>query len=234
MTLAYTRLTILQIVNEVRRKLGLSVATTLTQDSFAINSIDYLNDVLAEVNDYDDWQEMLVECTTTASTSVINYLVNTTAAVENIHEIAFEGEVAPMRLRTLDDIRRLQRTDSSGIPTHFAIVGVDNSISGNPYFRVFPTPGAQENNQTFNILFYKKPRIYTTDDAAVIPEFPSRLLVQGLLAKCLLDESRGTPGQDYTFAYNNFLEMLSDTYNRFNGDTGGDTLFRPPYSKRRG
>lgn len=236
MTLADTRLTIIQIVNEVRRKIGLSVVNTLTQDSMAINSVDYLNDVIAEVSDYGDWQEMLVETLVTASSSVINYVIttDTTAAVKNIHEVAFYTRIACMKLVTLDDIRRLQRTNTTGVPTQWALVGVDNVTTGNPFIRVYPTPGIQQNNQAFNILYYKKPRLYTTSDASVIPEFPSRVLVQGLLAMILKDESRGTPEESYKLEYARFTEVLADTYNRFNGDTGSDTYFRPPYTRARG
>lgn len=235
MSLADTRLTILQIVNEVRRKMGLGNASSLTQDSFSTNAVDYLNDVIAEVSDYGDWQEMLVETVVTASTSVINYTIttDTTAAVKNIHEVAFYQRIAAMHLVTLDDIRRLQRTNTRGVPTQWAIVGVDNVTTGNPYFRVFPTPAASQNNQPFSVLYFKKPRIYTTSDAAVIPEFPSRVLVQGLLAMIMKDESRGTPEQVYQLEYARFKEVLADTFNRFNGDTGSDTFFRPPYTRAR-
>jgi len=230
-SLTDTRKTILEIFNEVRRKLGLKVVTSITADNQCKDMLQYLNDVIAEISDYGDWQEMLTEVLTTASSSVLNYSVNTEYVVKNIHEIVFENMIAAMRYVTLDDIRRLQRVGSTGVPNQYSIVGVDSV--GNPNFRVYPTPGSSQKNQLCNVLFYKKPPLYTEADGSVIPEFPSRLIVQGLLARMLLDDSRGTPGVDWKVADDQFKEMLSETYNRFNGDTGSDTFMRPAYSRAR-
>lgn len=236
MPLSDTRKTILEIVNEVRRKIGVGAVTSLTQDSMSRNAVDYLNDVVSEISDYGDWQEMLVETLVTASSSVIDYLItseSTASVVKNIHEIAFYQRISSMYMVTLDDIRRLQRTNTVGVPTQWAIVGVDNTNTGNPYFRVYPTPSTGQNNQTFNVLYYKKPRLYTTDDANITIEFPSRMIVQGLLAATLRDESRGTPEIAAEKERALFEKMLEETYNQFNGDSGSDTFFKPPYTRAR-
>lgn len=234
MALTDRRQTILQIFNEVRKKLGINQITALDTDNQSKTMVDYLNDVIDEISDYGDWVEMRQELTVTASTSVIDYSVvatGTAFVTKSIHEIAFQGDTAPMRHMTLDDIRRLSRTQGNGRPREFHIIKTDTS--GNPVFRVYPQPGVSQNNQTFDVLLYTKPRLYTESDTSEIPPFPSRMIVSGLLAKALLDESRGTPSQDYLIEYQNFRNMMEEAFNRYNGDTGTDTYFRPSFSRIR-
>ena len=59
MSLSDQRMTALEIINEVRRKSKLNPVTTLDQDSDSLTKLSYLNDVVSEVSDYDDWQELL-------------------------------------------------------------------------------------------------------------------------------------------------------------------------------
>lgn len=224
--------TILNIFNEVRTKLGLKTITTLTQDSQSTAMIEYLNDVVSEISDYGDWREQIREVIVTASTCVKNYVVDTSAVVKNIHEVAFQGRVAHLRYEDLDTIRRLERTSATGEPRQWTISGVDVS-SANPIIRVYPTPGSVENNKTFDILYFQKPPLYTSSDASVIVPFPSALVVQGLLAQSLKDESRGTQTIDYRTEYGIFREMLNEVFNRLNGDTGSNTFFRPAYTRAR-
>lgn len=223
-----TRLTILQIVNEVRQKLGIPAAASLSADAQATSMLSYLNDVISIVSDYGDWQEALNEYVTTASSSVSQYLIDVSGKiVKNIHEVAFSGTVSPLRVETLDNMRRWGRTGGTGLPNNWCIIGVDNVTTGSPYIRVYPVPGTNENNETFNVLFYEKPRIYTTSDGSVVPIFDSRLLVDGLLAMALLDESRGTQNIDFVTEFKAiFASRLQETFNRFNGDSGSDINFR--------
>lgn len=226
-TAAYTRKTVLEIINEVKLKLGVKEVTTLdTQGKVLLN---YLNDVIDFVTDYGDWQELMEEIVTTASSSVATYSVNTSSAVKNIHEIAFDTDIPAMELRTIDQMRRWERTAGNGRPRNWAVMGVDTN--GNPKFQVYPVPGSNENNLTFKLLVYNKLRQYTVSATAVdlgdVPPFPARMLVSGLLAKALLDESRGTQNIDYMNEQMNFERMLSEAYNRFNGDSGSDTSFVP-------
>lgn len=227
MPISDTRLNVLQIVNEVKRKLGVPAVSTLTADSQATVLVDYLNDVIAYISDYGDWKEMLREILVTASTSVNEYAVDTSAPIKSIHEIAFTPDVAPLRLRTIDDLRRWDRTTGTGRPRNWAILNLDNVNTGNPLFRVYPTPGSAENNQTFDILYYKKPPLFTTADVSAIPQFPSRMVVQGVLAYALKDEARGTQNVDYLTEKQGFEEMVAETWNRYNGDSGSDTFVTP-------
>lgn len=230
-----TRLTILQIINEVRRKLGIPAAASLISDSQVTTLLNYLNDVISMVSDYGDWQEALNEYIVTASTSVNQYLIDVSGKiVKNIHEIAFSGTIAPMRCETLDNMRRWGRTGGTGLPRNWCIIGVDNIITGSPYIRVYPVPGAQQNNQLFNVLFYEKPPLYTTSDANVVPIYDSRLLIDGLLAMALLDESRGTQNIDFLTEFKAVFEpRMMETMNRFNGDSGSDIKYRIEMGYRR-
>lgn len=218
-----TRATILEIVNEVRRKLGLSAVTSLTADSNSRSAVDYLNDTVAEVSDYGDWQEAYATFTVTAQTSVYDYTFTTSAVIKNIREVAFEGRIAPLRIVNTEDMRRFRRIGSLGRPHSAAVIGVDDT--GNPKVQVYPCPSSVEDGDLIEAQGYTKPRQYTTSDASVYPPYPARLLVQGLLAFMLLDESRGTPEMEFKAEYARFRQMLEETFNRFNGDTGTDSTF---------
>lgn len=219
-TLSDTRLTILEIVNEVRRKLGLREATSLTMDKHSRVAVDYLNDVIDEVSDYADWQETYQTFTLDAVTSVYQYTIATSAAIKNIREVSFEGRVAPLRSIEIEDMRRLRRVGGVGQPHSWCINGTADD--GNPTIEIYPQPGTSESGSDIAVAGYTRPRQYTTSDGSVVPSYPARMLVQGLLAYMLLDEDRGTQGSEYTLEYSKFLKMLSETHNRYNGDSGND------------
>jgi len=231
-----TRKTYIQLFNEVRRKLGVDEITTLGQDKLGMAMIDYMNDVIAEISDFGDWQEMYREesfAFTTANSSTSDWVFNTSVATKNIHEIQFGTQIAPLWLVTLDDIRRLNRTKSYGVPTQFAFVGVDNTTTGNPRVRVFPVPTTAQASANFNVAYFKKPALITTADTSSIPEFPSRMIAQGLLAYTLTDEERGNQSREWQDEYALFKKYVGETFNRFNGDTGSDTFFTPARGRRR-
>ena len=135
MALTDQRQTALQIINEVRRKSKLNPVSAFDQDSDALTKLVYLNDVIAEIADYGDWQEMLKEVTVTVQSSVQDYSIPASAVnvVHHIHEVVYSGRPAEMRMETLDTIRRLGRLDHYGAPTQWGVVGVDSN--GNPPIR---------------------------------------------------------------------------------------------------
>ncbi len=225
------RKNILGIVNEARKKFVLTSASTLTDDSEAELMVEILNDVIDEVTDYGDWKENIREVIATASSSVSDYSIESSALVKNIHEIVFDTDISPMWLTTFDDILRLNRIKSYSRPRQWAVVGVDDNA--NPKVRVFPIPSSNENNKTFKITYYKKPRLYTVNDASAVPVYPSRVLVAGLMAKKCLEESGGTPTQQYASYLNDYQNKLKEAYNRFHADSGSDSYFRPGYGKYR-
>lgn len=225
------RKSVIGIINEARQKFGLNEVNSLTSDKEATLMLTILNDVIDEVSDYGDWKEMYRETVVTASSSVFDYSVESSALVKNIHELSFDDDISPMWLTTLDDILRLDRIRSYGRPRQWEIVSVDDNA--NPVVRLFPIPSSVENNKLIKVKYYKKPRLYTTADVSTVPKFPSRMLVAGLVAKKSLEESGGVPTQQFV-AYNTLYEKsLRDTFNRFQGNTGSDSYFRPSYGKYR-
>lgn len=232
MSVSDQRLTVLEIINEVRQRVKLNTVATVSEDKDALLKLKYINDVVSEVSDYGDWQEALTQITVTAQSSVMDYSLSSQAetqasvmVVQNIHEIVYSSQIADMHLIDLDDLRRQQRTNSYGTPTQWAVKGSDSS--GNPKFSVAPIPGSAEAGELFTLQIFSKPVFYVTADGAIRPPYPGKLLVQGLYAKTILDESDGEPSTRYLAIKGVFDEMLYENYNRYNGDSGGDTYFRP-------
>lgn len=232
MSLSDQRMTALEIINEVRQKSKLNPVTTLNQDSDSLTKLAYLNDVVSEVSDYDNWQELLRAVTVTAQSSVSDYSIPVSAVtvVQNIHEVVFDGGPGEMNMVTLDTIRRLQRSRSWGTPTQWAVKGVDSN--GNPYFSVSPIPVSAQIGLTFDVLVYEKPVFITTAQVSAIPPFPGKLMVQGLLTKTVLDESDGEPTARYESVKKVYDDMLYESYNRYNGDSGSTIFFRPARGRR--
>ena len=212
---------VIKIINEVERRLGLSESATLTPTKLATVLLDLLNDVIDEVSDYGDWPQMFREVDVTASSSAGSYEVVVSSQVKNIYEIVWDNDVAPLEVRTIEDMRRLQRLASFGTPRQFAIVGVSGV---NPLFRVYPIPTTAA---TFDIAYYKKPSLLGTTDVSAVPAFPSRVLVQGLYAKALLEENGGEPTREYQAAYGEYTNMRTESLNRFTADTGTDFYLVP-------
>lgn len=232
MSIADVRMTAIQIVNEVQRKLGLNTTTTFTANKHARILLDLLNDVIDECSDYGDWHQMLREVKLSAISSVGTYKVSASAEIQRIHEVVWANDIAPLEVRNVEDIRRLQRVSSFGKPRQFSIVGV-SGVS--PFIRVFPVPASAtmsvvSGSAQFDILYYKKPRLLVEADttAAVIPAFPSRVLVQGLYAKAILEESGGERTSEFVAAYREYERMRSEAQNRFNSDTGGSAIYFTP------
>lgn len=232
MALSDQRMTALEILNEVRRKRKLNPVTSLSADSDSLNCLAYLNDVVSEISDYDNWQEQLREITVTAQSSVYDYSIPVSAitVVQNIHEIVFDNQPSEMRMTTLDTMRRLIRTRSYGRPSQWAVNGVDGN--GNPVFRVSPIPVSAQDGLLFNVLAYEKPVFITTAQTSAVPPFPGKLVVQGLLAKIVLDESDGEPTNRYQQVKKVYDDMLYESYNRYNGDSGSTVFFRPARGRR--
>lgn len=217
---------VIGIINEVERKLGVKESSTLTDRSFTKVLLDFLNDTVDEVSDFGDWPQMFREIDVTAATSGSSYAVAVSSNVKNIHEIHFQGQVAPLDQRSISEIRVLQKTSGAGEPRQFCIV--DTSAT-DPKFRVYPIPGTNENGKVFDVAYYKKPRLYTTAsaDSSATPAFPSRMLVQGVYAKALLEENGQEPTRQFEIAYQEYIRMRKEAYNRLTVDTGSEFRVNP-------
>lgn len=215
------RKTVLEIINVVQRKLGINATDTVAQTTHSTMLLDLLNDVIDEVSDYGDWQQMFREVAISAASSVATYEIVASAQVKNIYEVVWDSDIAPLEVLDIQDIRRLQRLGNTGTPRQFAIVGMS---AANPIIRVHPTPVTAA---SFDVAFFKKPRIYSTSDGGVTPSFPAKVLEQGLYAKALLEKAGSEATKQYEMAYNEYARMRAEALNRFNADTGTDFYMVP-------
>jgi len=235
MAISDVRLSVLDIVNEVERLLGVNTSSTLTSTKLTRVLLRFLNEVIEECADAGDWQELYAETTVTMSSSVEEFTVSVSGSilVQRIEEIVYAGVSSrpansPLFVRSMEDIRRLQRGRSFGEPRQFAIFGVNQS-TGNPRFRTSPIPASAQDNATFRIAYREKPILYTTSTAhsSALPVFPGNLLVRGVYAKALLEENGGNPSPEYVEAQRLYLTTRSESLNRFNADTGTDVYLMP-------
>lgn len=223
------KVTVIGAINEVRRKSKLSPALTIDQDSDSLIKLHYLNDVVSEISDFGDWQETYKEAIVSIISSVSDYGVSG-VVIQNIHEVAISTRSAEIRKVDIDTIRRLQRTQTRGEPTQWALKGINSD--GSPIITVYPQPNINDETKFFDIGYYEKPAVYTTADASALVPFPGRVVVQGLLVKTILDESDGEPTQRYITNLEAYQNMLEESYNRYNGDTGSTVYFRPGRGRR--
>lgn len=217
------KVTVIGAINEVRKKSKLPAVSTIDQDSDSVLKLHYLNDVIADLSDYSNWQELYREAIVSVATSVRDYAVSG-VVVQNIHEVAISTRKASLRRIDIDEMRLQQRMGSLGTPNMWCLKGITSE--GNPIITVDRWPQTTDTGY-FNIGYYLKPNVYTTADASATVPFPGRVVVQGLLTKTILDESDGEPGQRYVTNLEEYEKMKSEAYNRFNGDTAGSTYFRP-------
>lgn len=220
------RRTVIGIVNEVERKLGINETTNANYTAFGKVLVDFLNDVIDECNDFGDWPQMFREATICAAPCATSIEVSVSAQVQHIYEVHHTDNVAPLENRRIEDIRRLQKTSGFGIPRQFSVV---DTSGVNPRIRFYPLMSTAASSGRFDVAYYKKNRLYatTTADSTAIPAFPSRMLVQGVYAKALLEESGQEGGRAHQMAYQEYMRMRSEALNRFRADTGTDVRLVP-------
>lgn len=227
------RYTVLQTVQEVFRKLGLDAPSTVTANKLSIQMLDFINDTVNDLSDFGNWQEMLVSANISAVASAQDYTINTSANIKNIGDIYFTQRTGPMTHVTVEEMRILTRVTATGTPTQYTIFGTDVS-SGNPIIRVHPMPvSAQTVGGVFSVVYYVRPPLYSTSDAALVIPFPARIVVLGSLARAILNESGGAPTDRYTQTYQEYLYARKEALNRFKGDTGWTVSFAPSLINRR-
>lgn len=225
------RYTVLQTVQEVFRKLGLNEPSSLTTNKLSIQMVDFVNDVCNDLSDFGNWQETFVSTNVTCVSGQRDYSINTSATVKNIGDIYFSLRNGAMRNITPQDMRLLTQTTITGQPTQFSVFGTDSN--GNPVLRVRPVPVAAQDGQFFSITYYVRPPLYTTLDASTIIPFPARVVVLGVLAAAILNESGGAPTDRYNRTEQEYELAKKEALNRFKGDTGYQIDFSPSGFGRR-
>lgn len=226
------RFTVLQVVNEVQRKLGLTATSTLTANKVATELVDHINDTVDDLSDFGNWMETLATAKVTAQTSVRDYVVQASGVIKNIGDVYLSTRRGPLRSVDLDTMRIMTRTTALGQPSQYCIFGVDAS-SYQPIVRVRPTPDASENGSVFSILYFKKSSQYTTADLNTVIPFPARIVVNGTLARYTLRESGGAQTEMYQVYQQDYMDGRKRALNRFNGNTGWDVSFTPGHISRR-
>ncbi len=232
MSITDIRKTTLQCINEVRRKRGLKEVDNLTQDSQSTMSLDFLNDVVAEISDYGDWDETVVTANITTQTSVADYAIqvvtsgSNVAVVKSIKDMYFGSAGSPLFFIDEAQMRLFQRAPRYGQPAQYTVFGTD--VNGNPQLRLTPIPATNQGGiGVLSVRVHTQPPIYVAGDEAVLVPFNSRIVVQGLYAACVLDEEGGSPTPHYQAIRQLFEKMMKDTYQRFHGDTGRYRRFVP-------
>lgn len=230
MSISDLRYTVLQTVNEVQRKLGLSATANLTANRVATELVDHINDVVDDLSDFGNWMETLATAKVTAHTSVNTYSIPTSAVVKNIGDVYLSTRRGPLRSVDLDTMRIMTRVTALGQPSQFCVFGTDSN--GNPSIRVRPMPDTAQEGALFSILYYIKPSRYTTSDTSTVIPFPARVVVLGTLARYTLRESGGAPTAQYTSYFQEYMSARKEALNRFRGDTGWDVSYRPSRGNR--
>lgn len=225
------RYTVLQVVQEVFRKLLLATPSTLSSNSLSIQCVDFINDVCSDLADFGDWQETQVTANITAVSGQVDYSINTSANIENVKDIYFSQRRGPLINVTTDEMRILTRVTATGTPSQYTIYGTDSN--GNPNIRVRPRPGQAEDGGLFSVLYYIRAPLYTSADGSLVIPYPARLVVLGVLARVYLNESGGSPTDKYNTAFQEYQTAKKNALNRFNGDTGWDISFKPSLPNRR-
>lgn len=226
------RYTVLQVVNEVQRKMGLNETNTSIANKLATQYVDFINDVCNDLSDFGNWQETVVSANVSAVAGQIDYSITTSANIKNIADIYFTQRTGPLRNITIEEMRLLTRTSATGMPTQFTVFGTD--ANGNPNIRVRPVPTSAEATGKFSILYYIRAPQYVagTSDGLVIP-YPGDIVVQGVLARAILNESEGAPTERYQIVQQDYISSRKEALNRFNGDTGWNVSFAPSRPRRR-
>ncbi len=231
MSVADLKFTVLQVVNEVQRKLGLNTTPSLTTNKLATELIDHINDTVDDLSDFGNWMEMLSTAKVTAQVSVRDYVIQVSGVIKNIGDIYIDTRKGPLRSTDIDTMRIMTRSTALGQPSQYCIFGVDAS-SGQPIIRVRPTPDLATSGSLFSILYYKKPSQYTTSDTNTIIPYPARVVVLGVLARYTLRESGGAQTEMYQVYQQGYETGRRNALNRFNSDTGWDVSFSPARRNR--
>lgn len=232
MAITDIRKSVLQTLNEVARKRGLSEVSTLDQNSWSTQALDFLNDVVSVISDFGDWDELIVTANTSCISSAQDYSIEyptaaSAAVIKNVKDIYFGSAGTPLTMISQDQMRLLSRAPRYGQPAQWTIYGTDSN--GNPTVRVTPIPASNQGGVPglLSIRAYQNPPLYKAGDEAVIIPLNSRIVVQGLLAAAILDEEGGSPTDHYTREQQIFEKMMKDSYSRFHSQSGRYRRFVP-------
>ncbi|HSN23802.1 MAG TPA: hypothetical protein VLS45_06490 [Methylomicrobium sp.] len=218
--------TIIEIINNCFRRLGLDPVSAIDSTRMSNMALGLVNDVLDDLAGYGDWQEAYREVVVTCAASVNRYKVAavsaTTESVKNILGVYFGNQTVPLNPVTLMEIVQFTRATAHGTPRHFCIQGVSGA---DPLIRVYPTPATTATGPfSFMAHYYAKHRVLVTADASVVPMYNAKLVEQGLYVKLLLEEAAGEPNPIVQINLAEYEQKKKEEMNRFTYDTGDDHM----------
>lgn len=231
-------LTVLEIVNEVCDRMNVRRVTATTANLFTRNCVNLINDTIEDLCDYGTWNELQASAAVAMVCGQSVYTIPTTALVtakrfiHSIQEVYVSGRIASLEpIADKNEFRLLTRTQSIGTPSRYTVDGTD--ADGNPRLGLFPRPGTAYDGNAAHVRFQVLPPRYEAgnDDNVVVP-FPGRVMVSGLHAAAILDESGGVQTDQYKAAQGKFFVLRNNSLGRQTAKTGEFTRFQPGISTR--
>lgn len=231
-------LTVLEIVNEVCDRMNVRRVTATTANLFTRNCVNLINDTIEDLCDYGTWNELQASAAVAMVCGQSVYTIPTTALVtakrfiHSIQEVYVSGRIASLEpIADKNEFRLLTRTQSIGTPSRYTVDGTD--ADGNPRLGLFPRPGTTYDGNAAHVRFQVLPPRYEAgnDDNVVVP-FPGRVMVSGLHAAAILDESGGVQTDQYKAAQGKFFVLRNNSLGRQTAKTGEFTRFQPGISTR--
>ena len=234
---------VIDIINEVRKLLQYNTVTRLDADKYCDVHLRLLNQIVDEISNYGDWPELYATCTVPVKASVYDYTMASavnpvTDPVQRVYEVAFENQRQPLYFISIQEFNMLRRGSqgSTGNPRQYTIRGTDQF--GNPKISVHMMPGRVDVNniqrfgQGFNITYYMKVGTYDKTTADNLVPFPANMVIAGLYATALVEESGGAMTKEAQDAYATFKNLMERSQQRHTTDTDVDTRLVPMYRGR--
>ena len=224
--MASTYLTVLEIINEVNLRMKVRTVSVTTANTYTKTLVSLLNDIIEDLCDFGEWNELQASAAFAMISGQGSYSMAVTANVtakrfvHSVQEVRVSGRIPPLEpIADKNEGRMNSRTNSMGTPSRYWLDGTDPL--GNPIVWVFPRPGSTQGGNNGYVKFQVLPPKYVpgTDDAVVAP-FPGRVLVAGLVAAAVLDESGGAETQQYKTAQTRYMTLRNGALGRQTAKTG--------------
>jgi hypothetical protein len=210
-------MTLLQIVNNILRRMREDEVADAFQTKYSTMVVDFINDAKTLVEDAWDWSSLRREVTVTTSDNVSDYLVSDTSQQSKLFYFVNDNSRQYMEYRPTAWIEQ-QRVSSSlkGMPTYFTYYNADGELR----VRLWPTPDA-----AYTLRYYAKfPQAFlnNSNDIIKVPYMPVQHIALALLAR-ERGETGGTSVAEYFAVADKFL---SDAIAYDAANHPEDTIFR--------
>lgn len=216
---------VIEVINEVRRLHGYNTIGQIDDDKYGLVLLRLLNQVVKYISDKGDWLEQYRETTVTAVTSTFEYSLGINEPLKRIYEISFSGDARSLYPISIEKFNQYNRVGGTGRPRFFALKNIDSQ--GVPKFVVHRQPGTNENGNKFTVCYFVEERLYDVNSANTLIPFPADLVIQGLYAASIAEQTGSLTSKEYTIEQLKFEDMRKEALNKFTVDTGVDTQIMP-------